>query len=198
MDAKESNALVRIERAAIELFARHGFDGVSVREIADASGVAAGSINYYFASKKELYQHCVETVTQQFLRDAAAKLDGANDPAAAFRYLVGSASGNNRLMRLWIGLQATRDTGLAQYSYYEILGPLLNVLSAALDQSGDAATEFKLATLSFLAAVGLSAILTDEQLEEWTGKPGAAMRRRWHEILVTEMEEAAPFRGAPA
>ena len=44
----------RIQDAATRLFAEHGFDGVSVRDIAAAADVTVGSINYYFGSKDSL------------------------------------------------------------------------------------------------------------------------------------------------
>jgi TetR/AcrR family transcriptional regulator, cholesterol catabolism regulator len=40
---------------AAGLFAKRGFDGVSVREIADAAGIMGGSLYHHFASKKEIY-----------------------------------------------------------------------------------------------------------------------------------------------
>ena len=40
---------------AAGLFTKRGFDGVSVREIADAAGIMGGSLYHHFASKKEIY-----------------------------------------------------------------------------------------------------------------------------------------------
>ena len=45
----------RIAQAAIELFATHGFDGTSVREIAEAAGVTKPVLYYHFGSKEDLY-----------------------------------------------------------------------------------------------------------------------------------------------
>ena len=44
----------RIERAAIELFAAHGVDGVSISDIAAAAGVAQGALYRHYRSKDEL------------------------------------------------------------------------------------------------------------------------------------------------
>ena len=38
-----------------ELFAEHGYDGVSTRAIAEKAGVNLGSIHYHFGSKENLY-----------------------------------------------------------------------------------------------------------------------------------------------
>jgi AcrR family transcriptional regulator len=40
---------------AAGLFAKRGFEGVSVREIADAAGIMGGSLYHHFASKKDIY-----------------------------------------------------------------------------------------------------------------------------------------------
>ena len=44
-----------ILKVATHLFARHGYDGVSVREIADASDILGASLYHHFSSKQELY-----------------------------------------------------------------------------------------------------------------------------------------------
>lgn len=44
----------KIERAAVELFAAHGVDGVSIGEIAVAAGVSQGALYRHYPSKEEL------------------------------------------------------------------------------------------------------------------------------------------------
>src|SRR5467141_4166803 len=44
----------RVERAALELFAANGFDGVSIADIATAAGVSQGALYRHYASKDEL------------------------------------------------------------------------------------------------------------------------------------------------
>lgn len=45
----------RILDTAERLFARHGFYGVSVRDITEAAGVDVALVNYHFGSKRELF-----------------------------------------------------------------------------------------------------------------------------------------------
>jgi AcrR family transcriptional regulator len=52
----------RIVRTAIALFGEKGFTGVSTREIANAAGVPAPSIQYYFENKEGLYDACLEDI----------------------------------------------------------------------------------------------------------------------------------------
>ena len=44
----------RIERAAVTLFAEHGVDGVSTKQIAKAAGISEGAIYRHFDSKESL------------------------------------------------------------------------------------------------------------------------------------------------
>jgi AcrR family transcriptional regulator len=49
-------------RAARTVFATHGYDGASVREITAAAGANLGAITYHFGSKRELYDRVVGSV----------------------------------------------------------------------------------------------------------------------------------------
>lgn len=48
-----------ILNAAIELFSKRGFEGVSIREIATLAKVHFASIRYHFGDKEELYKACI-------------------------------------------------------------------------------------------------------------------------------------------
>ena len=45
---------------AIELFARNGFEGTSIRDLAAAADVNVAMVNYYFGSKEKLFESLVE------------------------------------------------------------------------------------------------------------------------------------------
>jgi len=51
---RSSGAKAKVERAAIELFAAHGVDGVSIGEIAAEAGVSQGALYRHYRSKDEL------------------------------------------------------------------------------------------------------------------------------------------------
>jgi AcrR family transcriptional regulator len=50
----------RILRAAERLFAEHGIDGVSTRDIIDAAGVNSASIHYHFGGRDQLISALIE------------------------------------------------------------------------------------------------------------------------------------------
>ena len=51
---RSSGAKERVERAATELFAAKGIDGVSIAEIAALAGVSQGALYRHYASKEDL------------------------------------------------------------------------------------------------------------------------------------------------
>ncbi len=59
-----------ILNAAIELFAKRGFEGVSIREIAELADVHFASIRYHFGSKEELYSACISRHGESRLNSA--------------------------------------------------------------------------------------------------------------------------------
>jgi len=51
---RSAGVKTKVERAAVELFAASGFDGVSIADIATAAGVSQGALYRYYRSKEEL------------------------------------------------------------------------------------------------------------------------------------------------
>lgn len=51
--------------AAIEVFARHGYDGATTRLLAGTAGVNLGAIPYYFSSKEALYLQAADYLADQ-------------------------------------------------------------------------------------------------------------------------------------
>ncbi|MEL6181374.1 MAG: TetR/AcrR family transcriptional regulator, partial [Myxococcota bacterium] len=52
----------RIVQAAVQMFASHGFDGASTRQIARLAGANQGLVTYYFSSKENLWKEAVESI----------------------------------------------------------------------------------------------------------------------------------------
>ena len=50
----------QIFSVSLRLFAVHGYENVSVRQIADAVGIKAGSIYNHYATKEEILDSCYE------------------------------------------------------------------------------------------------------------------------------------------
>jgi AcrR family transcriptional regulator len=80
---KRWNAADRRKHIVIEaarLFATQGFDATSMREVASRTGVLAGSLYYYFASKEQLFVE-VHTEGMKVLSEAVDRaVEGLSDP----------------------------------------------------------------------------------------------------------------------
>ena len=69
----------RIVRAAVKLFARQGFAGTGLRELASAADVNLAMINYFFGSKKKLLKEILDIFLSGYLAIARKELAGGDD-----------------------------------------------------------------------------------------------------------------------
>lgn len=60
--AADGSLKARVERAALELFAREGVDGVSIKQVAGAAGISDGAMYRYYRSKDALAAALFETI----------------------------------------------------------------------------------------------------------------------------------------
>lgn len=58
--ASSADTPERLLKAARELFSRQGFDGTTVKELADHAGVNVSLVSYHFNGKEGLYRACLE------------------------------------------------------------------------------------------------------------------------------------------
>lgn len=91
----------RILAAALPLFADHGFDGASVRDIAGAAGVNVATIAWHFKDKQGLYETLVRVLYDRLGELRANPEDFDGDPIEAiirraWRFMVA----NERYVRL--------------------------------------------------------------------------------------------------
>lgn len=80
----------RIENAALGLFAEHGYDGTSVRMIAEGAGISPGLLYHYFPSKEALLRALFET-TMRDVRASFAVAAAEPTPAERLGMLVRAA-----------------------------------------------------------------------------------------------------------
>jgi AcrR family transcriptional regulator len=62
----EETTKERILSVAIDLFARKGFDAVSLREIAEAAGIRKATLYYYFTSKDQMLENIFEYTMERW------------------------------------------------------------------------------------------------------------------------------------
>jgi AcrR family transcriptional regulator len=69
----------RIVRAAIEVFARHGFHRATMQDIVRQSGLSVGAIYTYFKSKSEIILAGCDLITDQELGELRERLASVTD-----------------------------------------------------------------------------------------------------------------------
>ncbi|SFP06403.1 DNA-binding transcriptional regulator, AcrR family [Actinomadura madurae] len=74
-----------IVAAATKLFNERGFQGTSVRAIAEGAGMHSGGLYSHFPSKEALLHHIVSEANQHTQVAVEAIRDGSLDPEAKFR-----------------------------------------------------------------------------------------------------------------
>lgn len=67
--------------AAINLFAKKGYDGTTISDIAQAAGVTQGAIYKHYPSKEALGKTIFETVINDYSTELTAILEGTSDLA---------------------------------------------------------------------------------------------------------------------
>ncbi len=82
----------RLLEAAVDCFARVGYDAASTRIIESEAGVKRGLIAYHFGTKEALWKAALGWLLARSEKAIAAAEDGARnvDPAARLRYFVRS------------------------------------------------------------------------------------------------------------
>ncbi len=182
-DVREQSA-ERIEHAATQLFADRGFDAVGVRDIARMAKVPVSAINYYFGSKEALYRECARKLTHEYIGEARERLDAGANLNDILTHYMEFGGRNSRLIKMWLDLQLSGGADAHSYANREILGPVWRLLSEALEAEGEVTVERRLGVLSFVGAVILGAVLTDDQMESLTDTKAGVVRQQWRaEIL---------------
>lgn len=65
MDQRRTDTRAQLQSVALELFAERGYDGTSLREIAERLGITKAAVYYHFRSKDELLASLIEDFLDQ-------------------------------------------------------------------------------------------------------------------------------------
>lgn len=102
-----------------DLISEHGIDALTMRQVAEASGVSTGTINYHFQNKENLVIMALETAYQ--LPDDWAEFQGS--PAAQLKRLaLGYALkvSSSRWWRFWINYLAASTRSEEMQAHQEV------------------------------------------------------------------------------
>lgn len=80
--------LQHILRVSARVFAEHGFEATSIRDISRATKVSLSGLYYYFESKQHLLYLIQNTTFTVVLDNLRSRLEGVHEPAERLRLLV--------------------------------------------------------------------------------------------------------------
>lgn len=127
----------RVLEAAVQAFARRGFDGAGMRLIAREAGVDAALIVHSFGSKARLWQACVDEVADELLRALGGAEKGGGCPSlgeAVDRLL--DAVCVHPVSVQFILSEIVRQDERFDYVYARLVEPIHDLLHAAAGSSG--------------------------------------------------------------
>jgi AcrR family transcriptional regulator len=135
------DARQRVLDAAVELFARQGYDGTSVAQVIAQAGVAKGGFYHHFASKEALlYEVYGDLITRQLHAMDAVMARGL-PPADALRALIAdlvesTAASAQQALVFWreqhrLGDERTTEYRRARRRYHDTVTRLIRDAQAA-------------------------------------------------------------------
>lgn len=77
----------RITAAALTVFARYGYRGSTVDQIADESGMSKANLLYYFKRKQDIYLHVLESTLEEWLQPLQTLEVDGNPEEELWRYI---------------------------------------------------------------------------------------------------------------
>jgi AcrR family transcriptional regulator len=181
----------RVLDAAARLFADHGEDGASVREIAKAAKVTGATVLHHFQSKERLYDASVEAMYDELFelqdRLAPALASGEDFDAileTSVRTLFRLAREHRTAIRLL--LRHVVDTGEVGASRRKrALLPFLDTGAALFAaRTGRSPQELRLVLQSAVFLLGRWAIAAPREVEAVAARKGAAAGRAVEDHLV--------------
>jgi AcrR family transcriptional regulator len=134
-----------ILHAALEVIAREGYRGASVREIADAVGLSQAGLLHYFDSKEQLFVEILRVRDEKDLASFAAPDDGPPDLGAltdGYLRIIRHNAGVPGLVHLFTHMSAdAADPEHPAHAYFLERGTALRAgLATALSHSQAAGT----------------------------------------------------------
>lgn len=174
----EESTRDRLLRAASGLFARHGFRGVGIRDIARGAGVSGAAIYKHFRNKQEILAALLVGISEYLLDNALAlQIENEADPRTQLRCLiefhVGFALGYRDLILIQYRDLDSLDEGPRrrvrdlQHQYVDVWAGVLADIDPQLDRGSHRARAqacfglINSAAHQSMRAGGLARILTD-------------------------------------
>lgn len=152
----------RIIAEAERLFAIHGYDGVSMREIAEASAVTKANIYYYFRDKESLYLEILQADMAALVAalDQAAEVGGTcrdrvQRMAETFWDLMSAKNALIQLAFLQFGGLQSQLRDLVRVYQQELIRPIVGVLADGVRSGELRPLDERVAAAAFLGMLSV-------------------------------------------
>ncbi len=167
----------RIQRVALELFAEHGYERTSLREIAERLGVTKAALYYHFKSK--------EDIVRSFTEDYFGRLDaliawGRDQPPTAGtgheilqRYITILLDGSEVFLFLERNQASLRDSEGGKHRF-EQFRPRLNALVEIITGPGAPPRSRIRAAAAIFATSASCMLFMHDALESGSAEPDSA------------------------
>lgn len=136
--ARMKNRPDQILHEAARLFASHGYQGTSIRNIAEACGVSEAALYRHFAGKEQIYEAVIAwKAGQHDIAGHLAGLHGAGDIESVLRgvaqHILGFLESDPELLALKFGACVESDPA-APVLFREIRMPYINFLVKEIEE----------------------------------------------------------------
>jgi TetR/AcrR family fatty acid metabolism transcriptional regulator len=124
-----------ILRAAIDVFAEHGYFNAQVADVARAAGVAAGTVYLYFRSKDDLLISIFERGMRDALAEGRAAVEALDDPCERLRLFARlhlARLGRDRNLAVVFQVELRQSTKFMERFSATLLRDYLGLLRSAI------------------------------------------------------------------
>lgn len=166
MTTEDLDIRIRILKAAKKLFALHGFDGTSVRQICDEAGANVALISYYFGGKENLFMELMSSFSpNQRVSEVSEQLDPVEGVKLVIREVTLFRSQNPEFIT--IVQQEILKNSPRLHLIYENMSSVWLLLRNLLEQGRrQGRFDFRSLDTAFLSIVGT--LIFPRQSTYWT------------------------------
>lgn len=150
--------------AALAIFAKDGFAGTRLDDVAEMAGISKGTIYLYFKTKEDLFKACVRETLGAHLTDTQARAHTfEGDTADLLREIASGigqrlSQGDYRTILILLISEGPRFPELVSFYLAEIIKPGIEILSAVIRRGVDRG-EFKETGLSEFPMLLISPVM---------------------------------------
>jgi len=157
-----------ILRAAIRVFARSGFFGSKVNDVAREAGVADGTVYLYFKNKDDILVSIFDETMGEGIAEGRAAIEGIEDPRERLRRLAEvhlDRMGRDRDLAVVFQVELRQSLKFMTELSHEEVADYLNVIRRVVEE-GQASGEFQVTLHPQLVAKAIFGVL-DEMVTSW-------------------------------